>query len=138
MYFSSHLCTGLLMGGLTNSSVAAFGIGFISHGILDMFPHHDYNSIGAAALDIVIGVITLKIFQANFQYIALPLFWGALGATVPDLEVALKHLLPRYRLKPLYPSHNGLFKHPQRAFPKGVFVQAVVVVFTLFLTWYIS
>ncbi|MDD2430889.1 MAG: hypothetical protein PHD88_00770 [Firmicutes bacterium] len=136
MYFSSHLSCGLLLGALTKSSVGAFGLGLVSHAALDMVPHHDYRSVGGAAIDLVTGLTILSTIRTLFADISGPLFWGAVGATIPDLEVALRHVLPRYNFKALFPSHSGALPHPQRKFPRGVFVQVVLTTVCLFLTCY--
>jgi len=135
MYFSSHLSAGLLAGALVKNPSLALGLGLISHGALDSIPHHDYGTLRAACLDLGLGLVTLRFFRTSFPNLSLALFWGAFGATVPDLEVVLKHLFPNYKLKGIYPSHNGKIKHPQRSFPCGVLAQFIMAIICLSLTY---
>lgn len=132
MYFTTHLSCGLFCGALTKNSLGALCLGLVSHAALDMIPHHDYDSVGGAAVDIASGLVILSAMQTLFPGLSGPLLWGAIGGTIPDLEVALRRIFPRYKLRRLFPSHSGLLPHPQREFPKGVLVQFAIIAVCLF------
>ncbi|HHY19831.1 MAG TPA: hypothetical protein GX522_08035 [Firmicutes bacterium] len=138
MYFSAHLSSGILIGALTKNAPIALGLGFLSHGLLDSIPHHDYSTAKAAIFDLSLGLLVLRFFRTSFLHISEALFWGALGATIPDLEIVFVHALPFYSLPSLYPSHRGLIKHPQRKFPKGVIVQLLTMLISLTLGYLIA
>lgn len=127
MYFSSHLSAGVFLGTIAKNSPLALALGLSSHALLDMVPHHDYNNVLPAILDISTGLLALRAFRTTNPEIASSIFWGAFGATIPDIEVAIKHLCPFVSFKSIYPSHTGKIRHPQRKFPQGVLVQILTI-----------
>ncbi len=126
MYVTSHALSGAAIGAVTASagypSWVAFIAGFVSHAVLDSIPHHDYTSLPGAVVDLLLtgGVIWIvgSLYPTHYLW-----FWGLFGATIPDLEVGLKHLFPLWGIKLRYPSHSGLLPHPQIPFWPGVLPQ---------------
>lgn len=136
MYFSAHVLTGAAAASLTGQPVTAFAAGLASHAVLDAVPHHDYTRAFWGWVDFFAGlVIVLLLYRWQADGLIL---WGALGAGLPDLEVALNH----YRLlgpHPIlfFPSHRFRFLHRQRQSFDGVLTQVLVLgASLLLLTWY--
>lgn len=72
MYFTTHLSCGLFCGALTKNSLGALCLGLVSHAALDMIPHHDYDSVGGAAVDIASGLVILSAMQTLFPGLSGP------------------------------------------------------------------
>lgn len=108
MLLTLHAATGALLGELSSTPATAFGLGFLSHFILDMFPHGDRmiakstKATGKAkryywlvGMDALAG---LAIFLPAFVLGRFDRPWlaylGLLGGLLPDLIVAI----PEYAL----------------------------------------
>jgi len=120
----ANLGTHAVVGGalgywLGRNPVYAFAIGFLSHALLDMMPHHD--PVLTDRLDIgVFGAFNLgtlfttaKLCRSNDNDSRI--FWGAIGGMLPDLEhILFFKACEGFTLceKKIYPSHNGLLPHP--------------------------
>jgi len=108
MLLTLHAATGALIGELASTPAAAFGLGFLSHFALDIFPHGDRmiakatKSTGKAArYYILVGIDALAAVAFFFPAFALGRFdhpflayLGLLGGLLPDLIVAI----PEYAL----------------------------------------
>lgn len=131
MYFTTHLLTGSTIGGAAVAAGAppwaAFLAGLGSHAILDMVPHHDYHKARWALLDIAFGIALAALaFPGRFAAARL---WGGLGGVLPDLEVAVGHLLAslgRPGWRDYFPTHSGALPHPHWGFPQGLLIQAAI------------
>ena len=98
--------------------IVAFLVGFASHALLDVMPHHDPDPGDGpdialfSAFNIGTLFATMEMYRASGRD---PRFlWGAIGGALPDLE----HLL-FYRAcegfdlcaAKLYPTHDGTLPH---------------------------
>ena len=106
-----HLLVGAALGILSQNSVCAFSLGFVSHLVLDLVPHydiashygkhkHDYFIVIFCALDLLLGCFLVACFLYHRPYdMRLLAFWGALGSFILDfLDIVLaNYLFPSLR-----------------------------------------
>jgi len=135
MYLTIHAVSGILIGGYFKNSAASFVLGFTSHLLLDMLPHHDGNisfkiksfnkkiikSITPFYFDVCLGIIIAAIlFTNNNQFVTMPIIWGMIGAILPDILYALSLLMPKNNLlKSINDFHNFVHYSPKK--PISVF-----------------
>ncbi|MFH1681415.1 MAG: hypothetical protein ABIH26_12345 [Candidatus Eisenbacteria bacterium] len=92
----THAAAGAAIGSLGLGSPASFLAGMASHLPMDFVPHWDIKRTWIDTL------LTLGALGAAFALTgSSPLFWGAAGAALPDLE----HLLPLGRK--YFPGHGA-------------------------------
>ncbi|HUP26260.1 MAG TPA: hypothetical protein VM124_01275 [Candidatus Limnocylindrales bacterium] len=109
MLVTSHILAGAALGTLFSNRpggvVIGFGVGVLSHYILDAVPHwerlfgphynntlsknhHDWprHILVQGAMDLLVGVVLLRYFafQAN-RPLAQAIFWGGIGGALPDI-----------------------------------------------------
>jgi hypothetical protein len=102
MVITPHVCVGAALGRGRRSLLAAAGLGFASHYLLDAIPHRDYTLEGVAgaaklALDSTLAGAALVLVRADRMMVC-----GALAALVPDvLAVSSRNGLPT-------PTHDRL------------------------------
>ncbi|MDI6869933.1 MAG: hypothetical protein QME79_01015 [Bacillota bacterium] len=137
MYFTTHLLAGTALGEAAAAAGAppwtAFLAGLASHAALDMVPHHDYHKARHALLDIAIGLaLAALFFRGPF---AAERFWGGLGGSLPDLEVAIGHLIlsSGRPWRDFFPSHTGALPHPHWPLLQGLLTQLVPAVLAVCL-----
>ncbi|MDO8599661.1 MAG: hypothetical protein Q7S02_06150 [bacterium] len=108
MLLTLHAATGAMLGEFASTPAAAFGLGFLSHFVLDMFPHgdrmiaHDTKATGNGKRYYwLVGIDAFAALAIFFPAFALGRFdhpWlaylGLLGGLLPDLIVAI----PEYAL----------------------------------------
>jgi len=152
MLLTLHAATGALLGEFAPNPIAAFGLGFLSHFVLDMFPHGDRmignetKRTGRAkrfywllAFDAVAGIV---IFFPAFALGRFDRPWfaylGLLGGLLPDLIVAIPEYALyvkkeyRVRLRWFYRFHVYVHDRIIRAFDTmplriGIAFQAVLL-----------
>jgi len=122
LYFSTHIVTGAALGTLTSEPALGFAAGVASHIVLDMIPHHDHRRRWVAALEITAGLLLLTLL--GWRYGLTPVFWTALGAALPDVEVPLYYL--GFIRRRVFPSHNGWTPHLKARLPFGIGVQVLI------------
>jgi hypothetical protein len=101
-----HVAVGALLGSVLDSKLYAFLGGFVSHVPLDAVPHVDFRDFridGFASVALLIGILAFSGFS--------PIFIGALGAVVPDLENLLWKTGIIEEKRKVFPTHSGLIKH---------------------------
>lgn len=118
--FGTHGVVGAALGySLGQNPVHAFIIGFVSHALLDMMPHHDpvladYLDLGFYSAFNVGALFTVgELYSANENDPRI--LWGAIGGALPDLEhILFFKACEGFDIceKKLYPTHNGLLPHP--------------------------
>jgi len=98
----AHMAVGAAAGSLVGGRGAAFGLGLASHVVLDLIPHYEFTKIWleACAIALLFGAMLALGLGAT------PVFWGALGGVLPDVENFLWRMgLIRGRDK-CFPGHN--------------------------------
>lgn len=132
MYFTTHGLVGAALGAAAGSPAGAVAAGLLSHAVLDAVPHHDVPGPRWALVDIAAGALLLWLLRRHLGPAA---WWGALAATVPDLEVVLRY----YRvLKPGpwgFPSHHLPFLHHRWPLPEGALVQLALLLPAILYLW---
>ena len=91
MLIFPHAVAGAVIGENIGSDFLAFGLGFLSHFVLDAIPHFDTTDegrwtkrqIALAVADLGIGVVVLWYFLPEINQSGY--FWGIFGAILPDL-----------------------------------------------------
>ncbi|MCL6451624.1 MAG: hypothetical protein K6T75_10065 [Acetobacteraceae bacterium] len=133
MYFVTHVLAGAALATRSPGPAAAIAGGLGTHLLLDWAPHHDYRRPLTGFIDFFAGlalVAALSLLKGSAQ-----VWWGALGAGLPDLEVALfgLGLIRSRRVLPLFPSHRGLSPHVKVGLLPGVLTQAAVAAVSAWL-----
>ena len=84
----THLAVGAAAGSLTDNASGAALLGLLSHVPLDVLPHYEFDKmwVEVAALAAVFAVM----LAAGMGRTGI--FWGAVGAVVPDIENLLWRL----------------------------------------------
>ncbi|UCF10562.1 MAG: hypothetical protein JSW65_02510 [Candidatus Bipolaricaulota bacterium] len=117
--FGTHAIVGGLLGvAWSESPVVAFLIGFVSHALLDMMPHHDPDPTDGADIALFSAYTFATIFataELGRRTEGDPRFvWGAIGGALPDLEhVLFYRACGGFDLceAKLYPTHDGTLPH---------------------------
>jgi len=102
----------------SESPIVAFLVGFASHALLDVMPHHDPDPGDGPDIALFCAFNIGTLFATMELYRACdrdPRFlWGAIGGALPDLE----HLIFYKACKgfdlceaKLYPTHDGTLPH---------------------------
>ncbi|MFH1315617.1 MAG: hypothetical protein ABIH67_04430 [Candidatus Uhrbacteria bacterium] len=120
MTLTTHATVGMLIGYTVGQPLAGFVLGFISHLLLDVIPHGDYElgkSIrkSKAQLKKILGFITLDAIVAIFLILILvnikelvplrAISWAIVGAVLPDLLVGIYDVTKNKWLKPINTLH---------------------------------
>lgn len=136
MLLTLHAATGALLGEFASTPAAAFGLGFLSHFVLDTFPHGDRVLARATKTTgrplryyLLLAVDALAAIAFFFPAFALGRFdnpWlaylGLLGGLLPDLVVAIPEYALfikkgyRVRLRWFYTLHTYVHDRIIRAF----------------------
>lgn len=119
----THLAVGGAVGGCVGNGGLAFLAGVVSHGLLDAVPHYDikdYRVDVALAAAGFAGVLGLG-------YWGTPVFWGALGAVVPDIEILLWRLGLLRETQFVFPSHTRAVGHGRQLSGRGIISQALLL-----------
>jgi hypothetical protein len=101
----THMAVGGAVGSLAGGRGAAFGLGMLSHIPLDVMPHYEFEKmwLEVAAVAAFFGTMIVT------GHAGSGIFWGALGAVLPDME----NLLWRLGIIPdqgkVFPGHSRRF-----------------------------
>lgn len=114
----THAAVGGMIGSFGLGAPASFLLGTASHLPLDLVPHWDFKRTWIDTVLTVGGLGGLLLFAGPS-----PVFWGAAGAALPDLE----HLLPLRRK--YFPGHG---KSHGRALPRShLALQGVILLLSV-------
>lgn len=120
MTLTTHATVGTLIGYAVGQPFAGFVLGFISHLLLDMVPHGDFElgrnlrksrtqlkkMIGFITLDAIIAIfLVLWIVNAKDLIPIRAISWAIVGAVLPDLLVGIYDVTKNKWLKPLNTLH---------------------------------
>ena len=120
MTLTTHATVGMLIGYAVGQPLAGFVLGFISHLLLDVIPHGDYE-LGQnvrktkAQLKKIISFVTLDAIVAIFLILIIvsikdlvpirAISWAIVGAVLPDLLVGVYDVTKAKWLKPINTLH---------------------------------
>lgn len=110
----THAAVGGLIGSLGLGAPASFLLGTASHLPLDLVPHWDLKKTWIDTILTLGGLAALLVWTGGS-----PLFWGAAGGALPDLE----HLLPLRRK--YVPGHGK--SHGRRLGASFASIQVVIM-----------
>lgn len=125
MYYSTHLVAGATVGYLSGDPVIGFLAGTASHMILDVIPHHDFRQVKHCLMETALGSIAFLMYliygHPNTAIVA-----GAIGGTMPDVEVGLYQF--KLIKRKYFPSHSGFLNHRQAGLVTGLLTQFIIMV----------
>ena len=114
MIVSLHVATGGVVGALAGTRGRALVLGLVAHAVGDAVPHQDVASRRFETLSGVAGLALLAATRGPLD----PAVFGAVGASVPDVEHVLP--LPRPGGRKLFPSHRVRGWHKAGGLPASV------------------
>ncbi|MDD5748659.1 MAG: hypothetical protein PHP64_06410 [Actinomycetota bacterium] len=136
MYWSTHIILGAATGCALEKPILAAVLGFLSHALLDILPHHDPDTPAGYVIDSLAGITFLSLLWKSASIYpknrAIPsAITGASFSGLPDIELLYKTARKIPNEKLLYPTHNGLLPHLETNPPTSNLFQAAIVVLSL-------
>ncbi len=151
MYLTIHATAGALIGSYVDQPFIAFLLGFISHFLLDILPHHDGNIftkgqvpksrrefyfnkvIGLIYFDLCLAIIVAgALFTNNIHFLTKSIIWGIIGGILPDIIQALNFFWYKNKfLQQFNQLHNLLHYSPRK--PISVITGHVTQLITLII-----
>jgi len=101
----THMAVGGAVGSLVEARGAAFGLGMLLHIPLDVIPHYEFEKMWLEVA-VVAAFFGVMIATGNA---GTGIFWGALGAVLPDLENLLWRLGILSDEDKVFPGHSRRF-----------------------------
>ncbi len=124
MYWSSHVAVGSVLGLKSRSVSKAFLSGLVSHIAMDLIPHYDFDLLPLQVADFVIGLQIVKFMISSSSSRKNRIFFGALGAGLPDIEGALV-------LLGLLPENMAIFHrffpHPSTKLERSLIAEGLLI-----------
>jgi hypothetical protein len=111
----AHVAVGALIGSFFNSSLAALGVGFVSHIPLDAVPHFDFKDFRLDAIESVALLVAVLVVGG-----LTPMLFGAIGSVLPDIENLFWKIGLIDEKRKIFPTHSGLLKHGRAQGEGGV------------------
>lgn len=128
----THFAAGALIGYFSPGVFSASIGGLLSHVLLDVIPHYDFESL---KLEIFLGVVVLLILVFTGSC-SLVICLGGIFAVIPDLENLLWKLGKLREDQKVFPGHAGIIPHGRKTGRKTVLIQVIFVMAVLFfLIW---
>ncbi len=131
MLWTTHILTGAAMGGLCRSPGSATLNGFCAHLILDLFPHYDQETSTGYVIDSLTGLAVLYLISPigpiSKSEDSRLIFWGAVGAALPYVELLIGKIFHLEQGQLLFPTHNGVLPQPQIDMITSFIIQGILV-----------
>ncbi len=149
MFLTVHGAVGALIGTSVSSPLAAFVLGVLSHGVVDMIPHGDDALferptraerlrllLTATAIDVLLLLAVLfAAIRPDVRMPSLTILAGVFGGILPDALQGMNDLFPTLRFFGAFKRlHNRIHSRIIRArgtFYVGMTVQIIVLAGTL-------
>jgi hypothetical protein len=98
----THMAVGAAVGSFTDNAPGAALLGLLSHVPLDVLPHYEFERMWVEAA--FVSAVFVAMLATGMGRTGI--FWGALGAAVPDIENLLwkTGILPGERK--IFPGHS--------------------------------
>jgi len=139
LHWTTHVVVGATAGYLVERPLPSLIVGFASHPLLDITPHHDPDHDIGYVLDTVAGVGALSILLFNRLIRSedrhRAILWGAIGGALPDMELLVKLFKDIETEDYKFPWHNGTLPHRQTHLAGSVISQTVLIAVMLSLAW---
>lgn len=123
----THLAVGAALGSFTDSRGLGFALGLVGHIPLDLLPHYELERMWVDAAAVVAVLVAMLALGLG----GTPVFWGAVGGVVPDVE----NLLWRTGILPgggkVFPGHSPrlsrVFPHGRTLGPRHALTQVAII-----------
>ncbi|MCK4547946.1 MAG: hypothetical protein KAW17_10955 [Candidatus Eisenbacteria sp.] len=119
----THLAVGGVLGGWAGNSGVAFFLGIVSHVVMDAVPHYDTRDFRVDVALTAAGFLAVL----GLGYWNSPVFWGAVGAVLPDVENLLWRLGAIRESWRIFPSHTRLIRHGKPLTARGAIPQVFLI-----------
>ena len=119
----THLAVGGAVGVWTENGALAFALGVASHVVLDAVPHYDIEDFRIDVGLTLAGFLVLL----GLGYWGTPVFWGAVGGVIPDVENLLWSLGILKESQRVFPSHTWFIRHGRRLTRRGMIPQVLLI-----------
>ena len=123
----THMAVGAAVGTVTDNAAGAALLGLVSHVPLDVLPHYEFEKMWLEVV-VVLGVFGAML-AAGLGTSGI--FWGALGATLPDVENLLWRLGVIPDQRKVFPGHSlklrRFFPHGRTLGPRHALTQVALI-----------
>lgn len=123
----THLAVGAAAGSLTDNAAGAALLGLLSHVPLDVLPHYEFDKMWVEVA--AVAAVFTAMLVAGMGHTGI--FWGAVGAVVPDIENLLWRLGVLPDEKKIFPGHSPrlsrFFPHGRSLGPRHALTQVAIV-----------
>ena len=128
MVITPHMLIGAAIGSQSSNLLVAFGLGLVSHFLLDILPHWDYiddinferSVLKKIALDFVLGSVLVLIFAWSYNRMAVIMMAAIFGALLPDFLIALSKLFENKYLSSWRSFHHKIHIFKKLSFWQGL------------------
>lgn len=153
MILTPHILTGAIIGSKISSPIVVFFMSFLSHYLLDMLPHHEYDiarikhkktelnrkffiALSKIIIDFSVGLLIALWFIWNKPYFFMAVF-GIFSSLLPDGLLFLYWNYPDNRLLKFFAKpHNDCHFFKNSPVWLGLSVEAIVSFATIFFLAY--
>ncbi len=123
----THLAVGAAAGSFTGNPAGAALLGLVSHVPLDVLPHYEFEKMWVEVA--TVSAVFVVMLAAGMGRTGI--FWGAVGAVVPDIENLLWRVGVLPREKKVFPGHSlrlsRIFPHGRSLGPRHALTQVAIV-----------
>ncbi|MEA3409161.1 MAG: hypothetical protein U9Q95_02325 [Candidatus Eisenbacteria bacterium] len=123
----THLAVGAAVGSFTDNQAGAALLGLVSHVPLDVLPHYEFEKMWVEVA--VVFAALAAMLMAGMGRTCI--FWGAVGAVVPDIENLLWKLGVLPGEAKIFPGHSPrlsrAFSHGRSLGPRHALTQVAIV-----------
>ncbi len=123
----THLAVGAAAGSFTDNQAGAALLGLVSHVPLDVLPHYEFEKMWVEVG--VVSAVFVAMLAAGMG--GTGIFWGAVGAVVPDIENLLWKVGVLPREMKVFPGHSPrlsrIFPHGRSLGPRHALTQVAMI-----------
>ena len=123
----THMAVGAAAGSFTGSPAGAALLGLVSHVPLDVLPLYVFEKMWVEVA--TVSAVFVAMLAAGMGRTGI--FWGAVGAVVPDIENLLWRAGVLPREKKVFPGHSPrlsrIFPHGRSLGPRHALTQVAIV-----------
>jgi hypothetical protein len=125
---TNHVLSGALVGRVARGPVSAFGLGVLSHFVLDAIPHWGdgdiHDNLAVAVTDGLVGLTAMAgVFAITAPADRVRVLAGMTGACLPDLDKPAVVFFGRSPFPPRFDAfHGGIQTESPRRMPQELLV----------------